>query len=297
MKPLPYSVLLHSMLFVFWSLPSAPLAAEQTATFTITKDDLGSADEFDLSFNIGGAQVTILHTDDELVIVQAVVTYDSSGPDPDMNTASSDGTFKAVFSSGYETYFNYNQFPGIQEWNISIGAFDVDTDLTIAGGGVEGAIDLGGLPLVSCNLAMGGVGVDIDFSTPTTRQVEKIDVTGGGITLVMNNIGNTDFVNFAMVGGGFIADLDFQGEYNGEQHNVSILGAGNKIKITVPSNTGEKVDIIAVGALATVSGSGWETIRKLFFFQNYITGDYESQGVTIDLDLKVAGSLVTIDRD
>ena len=279
------------------TLPPTSIAAEETKTLTITKDDLGSADEFDLSFAIGGAKVTIIHSDNADVIVQAFITYDSSGPEPDLDTSISGETLNAVFKSGYETDFNYNQFPDIQEWEITIGTYDIDTDVSIYGGGVSGDIDLGGLPLRNCILTLGGVRVNVDFSTPTTRQVEKLYVIGGGMVLSMANIGNTDFEEFNMTGGGFVADLDFEGDYESEQHNVSIMGGGNQLVIAVPSDAGGKVEILAVGTLAFVRGTGWRTTLNLFFLQNHITSDYESQSTKINMGIIVAGSIVAVNRD
>ena len=229
--------------------------------------------------------------------MQAFITYDSSGPEPDLDTSISGETLNAVFKSGYETDFNYNQFPDLQEWEITIGTYDIDTDVSIYGGGVSGDIDLGGLPLRNCILTLGGVRVNVDFSTPTTRQVEKLYVIGGGMVLSMANIGNTDFEEFNMTGGGFVADLDFEGDYESEQHNVSIMGGGNQLVIAVPSDAGEKVEILAVGALAFVRGTGWRTTLNLFFLQNHITSDYESQSTKINMGIIVAGSIVAVNRD
>ena len=96
---------------------------------------------------------------------------------------------------------------------------------------------------------------------------------------------------------GLAADLDFAGEYGSEQHSVNITAGGSQLAIAVPSDAGEKVQILAAGSLALVRGTGWRTTLNLFFFQNHITSDYNSQSTKIDMEIIAAGSLVTIQRD
>jgi len=288
--------LLVSLAVFLLTVPAQAPAAQETKTLEITKNDLGGPGEFLLSFTLGGARVTVTPSADENIIVRAVVTYDSSIAEPSLSTSAQADTYSAEFSSGFTVDRDYDGYP-LQEWDITVGAFDVDTDLTIAGGGVGGDIELGGLPLRSCSLTMGGVDTDIYFSTPTTRQVEELFILGGGMNIGVYEIGNTDFQDFRMIGGGFIASLDFEGAYESAQHDVRIIGAGNRLRITVPSDAGEKLDVLAVGALVDVTGSGWERDRYLFFFQDFVTSDYSSQPVKLDFDMTVAGSLLTVDRN
>lgn len=281
------------ILFICTLFPASILFAA-TKTLEVTKADLANATAFSLSFAIGGAQIQIAKSDDEDIIVQAVVTYSSSGQEPTLTTGESGGVFSANFNSGADTI--PSPFSGFEEWTITIGTYNVDTDLALLCGGVSATIDLGGLPLRSCILTLGGVSMDVDFSTPTTRQVESITITGGGIIFSMSNIGNTDFKKLSLLAGGGIVDFDFQGAYTSEQHNATIVAAGHLLGISLPSDAGERVGILSIGLPLTVLGSGWDIDFSLFFYQRYTTSDYTTQTVKIDIDVTAVGTFGSIVR-
>ena len=65
--------------------------------------------------------------------------------------------------------------------------------MKLVGGGVEGDIDLGGVPLTMLGITVGGADLDVDFSTPLTKKLESLNIDGGGITISVSNIGNTNF--------------------------------------------------------------------------------------------------------
>ncbi len=297
----PNLLLIAAAVLALFVTPLYASAAEKTESLILTAGELeaSGADELELSLLLGGAEVTIRQSDSTDYIVQAVVTYDTDGPAPYLKTSDSDADFEAIFSSGYERDYDYgcDDYPYIQTWVITIGSYDVDTDLFVAGGGISGDMDFGGMPLKEANLAMGGVEINVDFSTPTSRSVERFSIEGGGLTLEISNIGNTDFQQFDLIGGGFMADLDFSGDYSSGEHEVNIIGAGNTLDISVPDDAGETIDVLAVAAAVSVKGSGWQTSRNLFFFKDYETADYGSQDVRIKMELIAVGSVVGIERN
>ena len=290
MKKILFAIICSVCLCAFSQVSSA---ATVTKTLTVSKTDLLNATAFSLSFSLGGAQVNFTRSDSEDTIVEAVVTYDDARPAPALTTSSSGGSFTAKFTSAIES--DNDQVPEIEKWEITIGSFDIDTDLGINGGGLAGSMELGGLPLRKCNFNLGGVSMDINFSTPTTRQVEKLSIQSGGIILTMSNIGNTDFGEFQLLGGGYTGTLDFQGTLTSLQHKATILAAGSTLKLSVPPDAGEKFKIISVGALVSLPGSGWNK-KGLFFVKEYTTDDYASRNIKLDFDLLAAGALVTIAR-
>jgi len=282
------------ILFIFTLAPATILSAA-TKTLEVTKEDLLNATAFSLSFAIGGAQVQIVTSEDEDIIVQAVVTYSSTDLEPTLTTNESNGVFTADFSSGDDII--PSPITGFEEWTITIGTYTVDTDLVMSCGGVSATIDLGGLPLRNCMLTLGGVSMNVDFSTPTTRQVESITVTGGGMIFSMSHLGNTDFEKLEMLGGGGIVDLDFQGTYTSEQHSANIIVAGHLLGISLPSDVGERAGILSVGIPLLVLGTGWESDLSLFFYQRYTTSDYTTQTKKIDIEVTAVGSFGSIVRE
>jgi len=295
--------IIYIMAVLTLSVVSLTVKAEETSkTLVLTAEDLSSvgAGNLILSFSIGGAKVNITQSDDIEFIVKAEVTFDSELAEPTLKTGTLEDAFTASFATG-RVRLN-KKLPAktlITKWDITIGNYDVDTDLIISLGGVSGSIDLGGMPINNCLLSMGGANIDIDFSKPTKRQMETLIITSGGTAFSMANIGNTDFKKFNWSAGGDIAKLDFNGAYKRKQHDVFIAGGGEKLDITVPVNAGEKLNSVSVATAISVTGEGWiKTSRGLgFAFKKYITDDYETRDVLIDFGIAGAGSIVSVNRE
>jgi len=267
-------------------------------TLVVTKADLvnAGATNFRLLFEIGGATVNLVKGTDENIVVQAVVTYSENSLEPSLSlTTNSNGQYTANFMSGFS--FLPQPPPYTHKWDITVGCYDTPTDLNFALGGVMADVDLGGMPLRNLALELGGVGMSVDFSTPTTRSVENIIVGSGGAYLAMLNIGNTDFGKCSISGGGSAFDLDFHGAYSAGNHDVVMMLAADSMNATVPASAGEQVKAFTAVTPVVVTGEGWERLHYNFLYKNYITNDYESQSATIDLAIEAAASSVIIDRN
>ncbi len=138
--------------------------------------------------------------------------------------------------------------------------------------------------------------MDVDFSTPTSRRIERLRADCGGALLSMFNIGNTDFERFQLNGGGNAVSLDFEGAYVSAQHDVNITAAGSAQNITVPSDAGAEVNVVSVAAPVVVQGGDWDTQRRIIF-KKFVTTDYDNQNVKLDIDITAVGSIVVIDRE
>jgi hypothetical protein len=274
-------------------------AAQKTEAFTISRAELeqSGATLFNLSLAIGGARVDLLQSDNSDIILKAEITYNDFGPVPKLQTSAAGSLFSATLSSGDESSSTMHQSPSVQTWRVEIGSYSVDTDLMVAGGGVDSKMDFGGMPLRNINLALGGVSANIDFKVPTTRRVESFMVEGGGMNLDINRLGNTDFQSFMLTGGGVLANLDFSGAYISPEHDVKVIGAGSRISLSVPEETGQSLDALSVGGLTIITGDGWKRNINFFFYKNYESSNYETAGATLDMQLISAGSFTTVTRD
>lgn len=275
---------------------SAAKAEEVTKTMVLTGEEFrtGEATNLILTFSIGGAKVNVVQSNEDGFIVKAVVTYDSKSADPTLKLGTLNDNITATFATGIG---RITARQSIAKWDITIGNYNLDTNLIFNAGGITGSIDLGGMPLENCILNLGGVDLDIDFSTPTKTRVETLLVNSGGAVLSMKNIGNTDFKKFNWSGGGNIAILNFAGAYEREQHDVIFAGGGEKLDITVPSDAGEKLDIFSIATPVSVTGEGWVKKSSGVASKKYITDDYESQSVLIDFNMTGAGSIVSVNRE
>ncbi len=273
-------------------------AFEVQKTMTVTRDMLtDTTDRLSLYFTLAGAKITVgPPTDNQSVLIQATVTYDSSETEPSLTVDNGTGTeFTAMFLSGIDIE-DYEDVAAIEQWHISFGSSDIATRLFISGGGIEGNLQLGGLPLEELSLSAGGADLDFDFPAPTTRAVQSISVEGGGITLSMLHLGNTDFSQFQLIGGGYVAELDFSGTYSAGTHAVEMIGAGNIMNIRVPPDAGEKIELLSVACPVFIRGAVWTTQNRNFFLREYITADYDQQDAHIDFDITAVGSLLRISR-
>lgn len=274
-------------------------AAQKTQAFTISRAELEEAGAtlFNLSLAIGGARVDLIQSDNSDIILKAEITYNDFGPVPNLQTDASGSLFSATLGSGDESSYMMHYNPAVQIWRVEIGSYSVDTDLLVAGGGVACDMDFGGMPLRTINLALGGVSATIDFTVPTTRRVESFMVEGGGMNLDMNRLGNTDFERFMLAGGGVLASLDFSGAYGSTVHDVKIIGAGSRISISVPEETGQVLDSLSVGGLTIIMGQGWQRNINFFFYKNYESDNHDTADANLALQLLSAGSFITVTRD
>jgi hypothetical protein len=88
------------------------------------------------------------------------------------------------------------------------------------------------------------------------------------------NISCIDFERFEMNGGGTIVDLDFQGDYESGQHNVSVVAAGSEQRITLPADAGEHMEVVSIATPVIVTGIGWE--KNALIYKNFTTDDYDT---------------------
>jgi len=301
-------IVLISVVLFCLNAPLCAVAEEEalTKTLEVTKSDLSGKTGFLLNFELGGASVNVIRTTDNNTVIKAVVTYYESGPEPSLGTklTGTDNTsFQADFTSGFsfDGEFPWG-FKGItqkmQTWEITIGAtLEIETELSIMGGAIIAeSIDLGGLPLTYIGLMLGGASLDIDFSTPTTRQVEDISIECGGTLLELSNIGNTDFVDFSLMGGGNISVLDFRGTYGTERHDTNIIAAGSMTTIKVPEEAGVNAGILSIAAPVFTSGD-WERNVIFPFLSNiYKTEDYADQDTQLFFDITTVAAVMVLER-
>ena len=298
-------ILLLILIILASSYFSTVKAETITKTLTLTKEEVNNADidALLLTLSLGGARVNLVQdSDNDTIIVEAIVSFDSDNPEPTLETSSTGGRFMAEFVSGIATELGEidrrsRLLDIIETWEITVGNYDIDTELAINMGGVKGDIDLGGMPITTGIFNLGGIDLDVNFSSPTTRILEEMVINAGGVDFLMSNIGNTDFIEFNVFGGGNNMKLDFAGMYNSEQHDINITSAGSRCNITVPLDAGEKVKALAVGALVSVEGEGWKRESGSFFIKNYKTTDYEENDVKLDFDITGAGSIVSVNRE
>ena len=135
----------------------------------------GGADRLDLRFNIRHARVTFKLSEDPSFIVKVFVRCDSEEIIPVSSESFSEGTFSVVFSSGAVSVEGMAN--PLHDWEIQIGRYDLETNLTLDFTGVQAGMDLGGMPLDTLVLNLKGTRTKLDFSEPTLFSVRKFGIT------------------------------------------------------------------------------------------------------------------------
>lgn len=238
--------------------------------------------------------MNVTQTGDPTYVVKAVVSYSDEDLEPTLTTKVSGTVYQANFKSG--------EIPGpyppgtLHQWEVMIGAYTTQTRLIVSLGGVVADADLGGMPLTTLMVNLGGAKMDLDFSTPTYLSMTNITVSCGGANLTMDNIGNTDFGKFLITAGGCGAILDFHGQCSEGMHQVVANMAGNAASILMPMDAGELINAQTVAAAFNVTGEGVIQEIRIPFYKRYVTDDYDEQNVKLNFGIIAAGATVFMNR-
>jgi hypothetical protein len=269
-------------------------------TLTLTKADLESsgASRLALLFNIDEAKVTMLPSADKEVIVKAVVEYSDPRLEPTLDQSSLSGVYTANFESGSIEWPPYPKPPLlVHTWTITLGSYDTDTNLEIDLDAVFSNIDLGSLPLTGLSLNVDATSASIDFSTPIGRKASAVSVDCDASYLSMTNIGNTDFSLFHLETDASITMLDFQGAYSAGEHEIAGTADAAALYAFLPMDTGEHVRVLSDLSVVMITGEGWEKVVRMPQYKEYITEDYETQAVQLNLEIEADVSTIFLSRD
>jgi len=269
-------------------------------TLTLTKADLESsgASSLVLLFNIDAAKVTMLPSADTEVIVKAVVEYSDPRLEPTLEQGSLGGVYTANFESGSIEWPPYPKPPLlVHTWTITLGSYDTDTNLAIDFDAVFSNIDLGSLPLTGLSLDLDATSAIIDLSTPTTREASAVSIDCDASYLLMTNIGNTDFSRFHLGADASVTMLDFQGAYSAGEHKITATADAAALYAFLPMDTGEHVRVLSDLAVVMITGEGWEKVVRTPHYKEYITEDYESQAVQLNLEIEADVSTIFLNRE
>ncbi len=254
----------------------------------------GGADRLDLHFNISHARVTFKLSEDPSFIVKVLVKCDSEEIIPESSEAFSEDTFSVVFSSGAVNVEGLAS--PLHDWEIHIGRYDIETNLTLDFAGVQANMDLGGMPLDTLVLNLKGTRTKLDFSEPTLFSVRKLGITCEGTFLTLANIGNTNFEVFQLNAVGSGMDLDFEGTYAAGDYNADFNLNGSSARISLPVTAGALVVHRPANRPVELAGGGWSKEQNSSP-EGYMTDDYEDQETRIKLYMVSTATSVQIKRE
>jgi hypothetical protein len=252
------------------------------------------ADRLDLHFNISHARVTFKLSEDPSFIVKVLVRCNSEALMPVSSEAFSEDIFSVVFSSG--PISTEGMANPLHDWEIQIGRYDLETNLTLDFAGVQASMDLGGMPLDILVLNLKGTRTKLDFSEPTLFSVRKFGITCEGTFLTLANIGNTNFEAFQLNAVGSSVDLDFEGPYAAGDYNADFNLNGSSARISLPVTAGALVVHRPANRPVELAGGGWSKEQNSSP-EGYTTADYEDQEARLKLVMVSTAASVQIKRE
>ncbi|MCP4574865.1 MAG: hypothetical protein GY846_01070 [Deltaproteobacteria bacterium] len=254
----------------------------------------GGANRLDLRFNISHGRVTFKLSEDPGFIVRILVNYDSKTLSPIFSESFSEGTFTADFSSG--AISAQDMATPLHDWEIQIGKYDLETNLTLNFQGVQTDMNLGGMPLNNLVLNLKGTQATLDFSEPTLFSVRKLGITCEGTFFTLTNIANTNFEKFQLKAAGSSVELDFKGAYATGDYNADFNLNGSSTRISLPVTAGALVVHRPENRPVALAGGGWSKEQNSTP-AGYMTDDYEGQESRLNLYISSVAASVHIKRE
>ncbi len=286
-----------SLLMVFLFFGGASLyAADYEQEFVVRPEPILSAgaNRLNLRFNIRHGKVTLKVSDDPGFIVKVLVGYDQTELMPISSENFSGGTFSVDFSSG--DFSDQDTANPLQIWEIQIGKYDMETNLTLNFTGVQTHMDLGGMPLDTLALNLKGTQATVDISEPTFFSVRKLGIALEGTFFTLAHTGNTNFEKFQLSAAGSSIDLDFRGAYAAGDYNADFNLSGSSARISLPVTAGALVVHRPENRPVALAGGGWSK-EQSGSPAGYMTDDYEDQESRLNLYIWSAATSVHIKRD
>jgi hypothetical protein len=252
------------------------------------------AGRLDLRFSIQHAKVTFTLSDDPGFIAKILVRYDNEALAPVLSENFQAGVFSAEFSSG--TSNEQNMAAPLHDWEIQIGNYDLETDLTLDFEGVQANMGLGGMPLTKLVVNLKGAQAKLDFSEPTLLTMRNLIITCEGTFFQATGIGNTGFETFQLEAAGSSIDFNFNGSYAAGDYNADFKLNGSSARFTLPATAGALVVNRPANRPLELTGGGWSKEAPIPP-EGYKTDDYEDLESRINLVLESTATSILIKRE
>jgi hypothetical protein len=173
------------------------------------------------------------------------------------------------------------------EMHLSLSR-SVPIDLALDLGATKGALDLGGLNLLSLRLDSGASDMRLDFSTPNRSRMRAFDVQAGAASLEAKNLANANASTIHVESGVGSVDLDFGGDWTGDM-TVNAEVALGKLTLHLPRDVGVRVEVEKF--LASFDQQGLEKRGGAYYSTNWDSARYH-----LRLHAETAVGGIEIDR-
>lgn len=151
------------------------------------------------------------------------------------------------------------------EMHLSLSrSVPIDLDLDL--GATKGALDLGGLNLLSLRLDSGASDMQLDFSTLNRSRMRVFEVQAGAASFDAKNLANANAPTIHVESGVGSVELDFGGTWT-QDVSVNAEVALGKLTLHVPGDVGIRVEVEKF--LASFDQQGLEKRGDAYFSSNW----------------------------
>jgi hypothetical protein len=150
----------------------------------------------------------------------------------------------------------------------------VPIDLSLDLGATKGALDLGGLSLLSLRLDSGASDMQVDFSTPNKLRMRSFDVDVGAASFEARNLANANAPAIHVHGGVGSVDLGLGGTWT-QDINLRVDLTLGKLTLHVPREVGVRVEVEKV--LASFDDQGLQKRGDAYYSENWDRAKYHLQ--------------------
>jgi hypothetical protein len=249
----------------------AGLAAQSWRTVESSRQLRDSA-EHRVQVKYGAGRIDVAGTNAPLLYAMTL-RYDEASTTPlHRYDAESHGLILGV--EGEKTHFSRNSDEKAKgEMRLSLSNV-VPIDLSLDLGATRGALDLGGLNLLSLRLDAGASDMVLDFSSPNRSRMRSFDVDVGAASLEAHNLGNANAGVVHVHGGVGSVDLDFGGSWT-QDMSVGVELTLGKLTLHVPHDIGVRVEVEKF--LASFDQQGLEKRGDAYYSENWDRAKYHLQ--------------------
>lgn len=271
-------------------------AANYEEEFVLRPDTVfqAGANKLDLRFTIRNARVFLTQSDDPDLVVRVLARFEGDALTPVFSEGVMEGAFSVGISSSAQAADGAETT--LHDWEIQIGRYDLETDLTLDFAGVQADIDLGGMPLDGVVMGLKGTRTRLDFSGPTPASVTRLNIICEGTHLQGTNIGQTAFEAFHLTATGSSLDLDLNGAYAPGDYSADFKLTGCSGSINLPISAGALVVHQPADRSVELAGGGWSQ-EQVDASDAYKTEDYEEMSSRINLRVGTSGTSVLLRRE
>ena len=254
------------------ALATVQVGSTVTEQIHIPLPDSTAPTNLTIDFGFGSLKIT---PGAENMLVDGTATYNVSELKPKFTIEDNDVQLQAETGIGLAGFTTSNIE---NKWDLKLA--DTTLDLTVAVGGAESNIELGGLALENLTITHGGANFNLSFSQPNLIEMDTLEFGGGASNAALMGLANTRADNITFEGGAGSYTLDFSGVLQTDT-DVTVKAGLGSIIIIVPE--GVNAEASYAGTLSNIKISeAWQKSDDRYILPGDNISEYK---ITFDIEM------------